>query len=105
MSIPDIFGGRAGRGRRRPQGRRRLTVAIVALSILGFIILPWAATVAADLLWFREIGYQVVWIREFTIRGLLFLGVGILAYAFIRANVVFAQRGPMLQPALFVGEV
>ena len=102
MSIPEILGGRPGR---RPPRRRRLTLTIVALSILAFIILPWTATVAADWLWFREIGYQVVFVREVTIRGILFLAVGVLAYAFIRANVVFAQRGPVIQPALFVGEV
>lgn len=93
----------------RPRGSggppRRVVLSIAALAFLLFVGLPWLTSVAADWLWYREVGFQVVFIREILTRLLLFLGVGVITWFFIRTNLAMAQRGPVLQPVVLVSEV
>jgi uncharacterized protein len=90
----------------RPAGaaQRRVLLTIAALAFLIFIGLPWLTSVAADWLWFQEIGFETVFLRQIVTRVLLFVGVGLFAYLFIRLNISFAQRGPVLQPVVLVSE-
>jgi uncharacterized protein len=84
--------------------QRRILIAIAGLAFLIFVLVPWLTSVAADWMWFQEIGYEVVFIRQIVVRALLFLGVGLFTYLFIRVNLGFAQRGPVLQPVVLVSE-
>jgi uncharacterized membrane protein (UPF0182 family) len=92
----------------RPRGAggppRRVLLTIAALAFLIFVGLPWLTSVAADWLWYQEIGYEVVFLRQIVTRLLLFIGVGLFTYLFIRLNLSLAQRGPVLQPVVLVSE-
>ncbi|MBK9980300.1 MAG: UPF0182 family protein [Gemmatimonadetes bacterium] len=54
----------------------------------------------ADLWWFREIGYDVVFVRTVTTRLLLFLVAGAVGSAVLYLNLSIAQRGVVPEPVM-----
>lgn len=79
--------------------RTPLTIAI-AIVVLIFIVIPAAGGFFADLWWFREIGYEVVFVRNLVTRLLLFLIAGVVASAVLFLNLKIAQRGVVPEPML-----
>ena len=75
-----------------PAARQVLRVLIV-LVLLALIVFPGAMRLAADLFWFREIGYQRVFMTEILTKVLLFLIVGMIAYVLLTVNLRFARKG------------
>jgi len=81
------------------RSRAPLTVAI-AIAVILFIVIPAAGGFFADLWWFRELNYQVVFIKNLTTRALLFLAAGGVASAVLFLNLKLAQRGVVPEPVL-----
>lgn len=73
--------------------RRTAPLFIIMAGVLAVLFLPSLSGFFADLWWFREIGYQVVFARELTTRILLFLGAGVFAVLILLGNLRYAQRG------------
>lgn len=71
-------------------------VAVVAIA--SFFVL--SSPVLTDWWWFKEIGYQLVYTKEWSTKGLLFVLVGILAGAAAYLNLRFAQRGLVPYPVI-----
>src|SRR4051812_14771830 len=66
---------------------------IIVTLVIGFpLIVGWAA----DWFWFRSIGFQVVFLKQFRTELALGVGVGLFAFAFLYTNLRFAQRGATL---------
>ncbi|MBK8058171.1 MAG: UPF0182 family protein [Gemmatimonadetes bacterium] len=72
----------------------------VAIAFLLFIVVPAASGFFADLWWFREIGYDVVFVRTVTTRLLLFLVAGAVGSATLYLNLSIAQRGVVPEPVM-----
>ena len=81
--------------------RRFRAVWIVAVLFLLFTAFPGAVSYATDLLWFREVGYQSVFLTEFVAKIALFLVAGIVAYAFIMLNLAYSAGGVSKAPVLW----
>ena len=86
---------------------RRKNVLLFGLVLIftAMVVLPAIPRVLADWWWFKEIGYQIVFTRELTTRGLLFLtGAGLTALV-LYINLAFAQRRIVPHPlVLRVGQ-
>lgn len=78
--------------------RRLLLIPIILFFILVAIVWPGLSSTLTDWWWFKEIGYQVIFTKEITTRGLLFLGVFGVATALFYGNFRFAQRGLAMVP-------
>lgn len=80
-----------------PRGRAPLVIAI-AIAFVVFILAPTLAGFLVDLWWFREVGYDVVFVRSLVTRILLFLAGALLAAAMMYVNLSIALRGVMPEP-------
>lgn len=77
----------------------------VAIAAVIFIVIPAGSGFLVDLWWFREIGFQVVFLKELLARTLLFLIAGAVAFASLQLTLRIAQRGVVPDPVLIhVGE-
>ena len=87
-----------------PRRRLLLLAVIIAFAAL-FILVPILCGFLTDLWWFREVGYQVVFIRELSTRAGLFLAAGGLTAGVLYVNLRAAQRGLVPNPiVLQLGE-
>lgn len=80
-----------------PRGRAPLVVAI-AIAFVVFILAPTFAGFFVDLWWFREVGYDVVFIRTLVTKFLLFIAGAALAGAMMYVNLSIALRGVAPEP-------
>ena len=72
----------------------RQAIRVLLVVVLGMLIVfPASMRLAADLFWFREIGYQRVFMTELMTKVLLFVIVGVVSYALLAINLRFARRG------------
>lgn len=75
--------------------RKRLPTLI--LLIAAFFVVVGASPVLAELLtdwyWFRQLGYETVFLTELGTKAVLGLMVGALAFVFLYVNLRLAQRG------------
>ena len=85
------------RGRSVPRLRIALIAGIVAFLAL-FLAFPILAALLTDWWWFREIGYQIVFVRELVTRSLLFLIVGGVTAGALYLNLRLALRGFVADP-------
>jgi len=77
---------------------------LLAVVLLVLIVFPLMMRLAADLFWFREIGFQRVFATELLTKSLLFVIVAVGSYALLAVNLRFARRGGM--PAnVFSGQI
>src|SRR3990170_4356073 len=83
---------------RRPRGNLGLGV-LVGLAIL-VLFLPTLIRLAAEWPWFNSLGYGRVFTTRLVAGGLLGLVVGGVAFAFLYANLRFAQRGVVPNPLI-----
>ena len=75
------------------------TRAIFALAaLLLFVTVPSVARFYTEWLWFTEIGYRSIFLKSFTVKGLLGVGVFAVAFCALFANLRLAtrrQNGPL----------
>ncbi len=76
----------------------RLGVGLVAFLAVFVLVLPTLIRLAAEWPWFNAIGYGRVFTTRLLAGGLLGLAVGAIAFAFLYANLRFAQRGVAPNP-------
>jgi hypothetical protein len=75
---------------RPPSFTPRLPIVLVVL--VAAIAIPWLVDFYTDWLWFREVGFEQVFVRTLTTRTLLALGAGVLVFPFLLVNLRRAFR-------------
>jgi uncharacterized protein len=83
----------------RPRRSRLLVFVLVAAFLL--LILPSLVTFAAEWPWFEALGYERVYATRLVAKALLGIGASLVAFAFLYANLRFAQRGAVPNPVVF----
>jgi len=78
----------------------RLSIIILAAAIL--LVAPAAVTFYTDWLWFGSVGFQPVLLRQVVAQLVLGLGVGVLVFGLVAANLRVTLRS-MAQPYLMLG--
>ena len=82
------------RGPRAPDGRSvKLLVGLVATVFLLFVLVPAAATRLSDWLWYREIGFERVWLTKVLAQWVLGIPTAIVAFGILWLNAWLALRG------------
>ena len=81
------------------RGRARL-LGIVGFVLLGLTLLPFAASRLTDWLWYRELGFERVFLTKVGAQWALGLAGGLVALAVLVGNVRAALRGAALDPLL-----
>jgi uncharacterized protein len=66
---------------------------LLFLAAVLFFAVPSAAEFYTDLLWFREVGYDQVFLRSLTARATIGVVAGVVAFALLALNLTFALRG------------
>jgi uncharacterized protein len=82
--------------------RRRIILGLLAAFFLAVFVVPWLAGAATDVLWFREVHFESVFVTSLTARVALFVVAGLAAFAFLYLNLSWAWRRFAGVPALFV---
>jgi uncharacterized protein len=78
---------------------RRLVPLLIAFAIFLLIMLvPGSVQLFTDWLWFREVGYERVFLTEWGWRIALFVTVYAAAFSFLYFNLRHAQRGIVPNP-------
>ena len=86
--------GRARRPPPPPRAPRPLVVAgLLAVLALVFVVAPAMARRATDWLWFREVGYERVFLLKIAAQWTLALVAGLGGFAVLYANARAALRG------------
>jgi uncharacterized membrane protein (UPF0182 family) len=78
----------------------RLRAPALLLVVLLVIGIPAAAEFYTDWLWFREVGYEQVFLRSLTVQALITAAVGLLAFALLAGNLLLAMRALRPRPFL-----
>jgi len=81
--------------------RRFAVVSVITLLFVVLTIVPTIVGFVTDLFWFREIGYQTVFVTELTTKVGLFVFAGLVTYAFLALNARLARSGPSRVPVLW----
>ena len=79
---------------RPPPPRRRRLLIIVVVAVLLFLLLPSLVTFGAEWPWFQALGYGRVFATRLVAKTLLGVGAGVVAFAFLYANLRFARAAP-----------
>jgi uncharacterized protein len=92
-------------GRRRsvqpPDAKQRARLLVgVGLVLFVFAVMPFAATRLADWLWYRDIGFERVFLTKIAAQWTLGITAGLVAFGIIFANVRAALRGVALDALL-----
>jgi len=74
-------------------GTRQAIRVLLGVVVLVLIVFPAMMRLAADLFWFREIGFQRVFTTELVTKFLLFAIVATVSYALLAVNLRVARRG------------
>jgi uncharacterized membrane protein (UPF0182 family) len=88
------------KGGRTPR-RTRLVILGIGLLIVALLLTPALAARLADWLWFREIGFERVFLTRIAAQWAIGLAAGVLALLVLYGNARFALRGidPEREPA------
>ena len=82
---------------RRPPGgltwQIRAVAAALVIVVVVFMLIPAAASHVTDWLWFREIGFERVFLTKLTAGWVLGLAAGLLAFLVLYGTARFALRG------------
>src|SRR3989441_2462256 len=85
---------------RPPRPRRRRLLVLVFVAVLLLLLLPSLVTLGEEWPWFQALGYERVFATRLVAKGLLAVGAGVVAFAFLYANLRFAQRGVVPEPVV-----
>lgn len=77
---------------------------VLAVVVVVLFVFPAAIRIAADLFWFREIGYARVFTTELGTRALLFVAVALLSWVALTINLRIARRSGA-GPQVFTGQL
>jgi uncharacterized protein len=83
----------------RPPRSPRFTIFVAILAFLLVVVLPSLTSRLADWLWFREIGFERVFLTKLAAQWIIGLLSGAIAFAVLYGNARYALRG------LVVGEM
>ena len=92
--------GRPRVGGQRDAGQRARVLVVVALLILLFALIPFATTRLADWLWYRDLGFERVFLTKVAAQWALGIAAGTLSALILFGNVRVALRGAALDPLL-----
>jgi uncharacterized membrane protein (UPF0182 family) len=81
---------------------RPILLLLLILVVLGLV--GQAVPLYTDWLWFQEVGYAGVFVTILTLRGWLFLGVGLGTFLFLYLNLTLAARTAGLSKHVVVSE-
>jgi uncharacterized membrane protein (UPF0182 family) len=70
----------------------RLRAPVLLLLVFLITGIPAAAEFYTDWLWFQEVGYEQVFLRSLTVRSLVTVAAGLVAFAVLGGNLVLAMR-------------
>ncbi|HET8647814.1 MAG TPA: UPF0182 family protein, partial [Vicinamibacteria bacterium] len=73
---------------------RRPTLVLFAVFVLLFVAVPSLIDLAADWLWFGEVGYRTVFLRSLSAQGTLGTAVMAIVFAWLAVNFRSALRSP-----------
>ena len=76
------------------------TIVLVVV-VLAFFVLPSTTTFLVDWLWFDEVGYRPVFVKALTARTAIGLGVFVLAFLWLAANLRHALNAASGAPSSF----
>ncbi|MDP9205535.1 MAG: UPF0182 family protein [Gemmatimonadota bacterium] len=85
-----------------PRSIRRALLWLVGALAVTLIVVPWLASFATDWLWFKEIGFQSVFIKSLVWRIGLFVAGAAFAFAYFYGNVRIARGTGTGFPVLYV---
>ncbi|HEU5048746.1 MAG TPA: UPF0182 family protein [Gemmatimonadales bacterium] len=77
----------------RGSRRRRLLFLALALVVVLLLFFPALAVRLSDWLWFREIGFQRVFLTKIVAQWVLGIGAGVVAFLVLYGNARFALGG------------
>ncbi|HEU4828375.1 MAG TPA: UPF0182 family protein [Gemmatimonadales bacterium] len=80
-------------GRRGGNRRRRILFGLMLLLVVGLLFLPALALRLSDWLWFREIGFERIFVTKIAAQWAIGLLAGIVAFLFLYGNARFALAG------------
>ena len=84
---------RPGRtGRSRISGNPRVVISILVALFVFFLLVPTIAMRLTDWLWYREIGFERVFLTKIIGQWTLGLAIGALIFAFLYGNAKYALR-------------
>jgi uncharacterized membrane protein (UPF0182 family) len=86
-------------GPRRPGFTRLPRILLVPVGILLLLIVfPALTSFIANWIWFRDLGFESVFVKRLSTSFVLGVGVGLFSLAFLRANLRIALRGVGMGP-------
>jgi uncharacterized membrane protein (UPF0182 family) len=88
--------GTRARGRSSVRWRDRAAIGAVGVVVLVMLFAPFAARRVTDWLWYREIGFERVFVTRIVAQWALVLSAGIGCFALFYANARAALRGLVL---------
>src|SRR5579872_7291786 len=81
---------------------RRTLLGLALIALVLIFAVPSAATFYTDWLWYRELGYDRVFIRSLNAEGTVFFVTFMLVWVFLLTNLRIANRA-MRQPHIVLG--
>src|ERR671911_47794 len=80
----------------------RLRAPVLLFLVLLVTGIPATAVFYTDWLWFKEVGYEQVFLRSLTVRTAVTSVAGLMAFALLAGNVVMAMRSLRPRPFMVV---
>ncbi|HJP86275.1 MAG TPA: UPF0182 family protein [Gemmatimonadaceae bacterium] len=85
-----------------PRSLRRVFIVLLGAIFIALVLVPWLATFFTDWLWFKELGFQIVFSTSLIARIALFIIGGALAFAWFYGNVRIARGSGTGFPVLYI---
>src|SRR5215469_13585315 len=82
--------------------RRRTLIGLALLAAILLFAVPSAAGFYTDWLWYRELGYDRVFLRTINAEGTLFLATFVIVWLFLLVNLRIANRA-VSRPHIVLG--
>ena len=77
----------------------RALPSLILVAIVLLLVLPSAVAYYTDWLWFKEVGYQQVFLRELNAQSLVFCSTFLALFLFLYTNLMIARR-PLSRPVV-----
>jgi len=83
--------------------RRRGFPGLLIAAVVLLFVLPSAASFYTSWLWFKELGYERVFLRELNAKSVLFAATFFSVFLFLYFNLVYARRRTFDRPSIVLG--